>query len=59
MHKSQQSNLDVEKVTITHVNVNQAPKMRRRTYRAHGRINGQLMIFLVSLLLCFLTSPHG
>jgi large subunit ribosomal protein L17e len=31
--------LDLSKVTITHANCNQAPKMRRRTYRAHGRIN--------------------
>ena len=23
---------------ITHIQVNQAPKLRRRTYRAHGRI---------------------
>lgn len=34
--------LDLEKVTITHANCNQAPKMRRRTYRAHGRINAYL-----------------
>jgi large subunit ribosomal protein L17e len=34
--------LDVEKVKITHANVNQAPKMRRRTYRAHGRINAYM-----------------
>ncbi len=32
-------NLDLEKVMLTHVNCNQAPKMRRRTYRAHGRVN--------------------
>lgn len=29
----------MDKVIISHVNCNQAPKMRRRTYRAHGRIN--------------------
>lgn len=34
--------MDIEKVVVTHVNCNQAPKMRRRTYRAHGRINGKL-----------------
>ncbi len=33
--------LEVDKLVITHVNCNQAPKMRRRTYRAHGRINGK------------------
>ena len=34
--------LDLDKVTIVHANCNQAPKMRRRTYRAHGRINAYL-----------------
>jgi len=34
--------LNIEDVTITHANVNQAPKMRRRTYRAHGRINAYM-----------------
>jgi large subunit ribosomal protein L17e len=33
--------IEVEKAVVTHVNCNQAPKMRRRTYRAHGRINGE------------------
>jgi len=32
-------NLDVDALHITHIQVNRAPKMRRRTYRAHGRIN--------------------
>jgi len=31
--------LDSSDMTIIHTNCNQAPKMRRRTYRAHGRIN--------------------
>ncbi|ODV90828.1 hypothetical protein CANCADRAFT_31673, partial [Tortispora caseinolytica NRRL Y-17796] len=31
--------LDTDSLVITHIQVNQAPKMRRRTYRAHGRIN--------------------
>lgn len=31
--------LDVSTLVIKHVQVNQAPKQRRRTYRAHGRIN--------------------
>jgi large subunit ribosomal protein L17e len=31
--------LDSEQITITHAQANQAPPMRRRTYRAHGRIN--------------------
>jgi len=32
-------NLDVDALQVSHIQVNQAPKMRRRTYRAHGRIN--------------------
>lgn len=31
--------LDKEKLIIRHIQVNQAPKQRRRTFRAHGRIN--------------------
>eukprot|EP00999_Lentomonas_sp_LEN2_P000860 NODE_1860_length_712_cov_24.627350_g1810_i0.p1 GENE.NODE_1860_length_712_cov_24.627350_g1810_i0~~NODE_1860_length_712_cov_24.627350_g1810_i0.p1 ORF type:complete len:177 (-),score=34.59 NODE_1860_length_712_cov_24.627350_g1810_i0:83-613(-) len=31
--------LDKENLFVKHVQVNQAPKQRRRTYRAHGRIN--------------------
>lgn len=31
--------MDAESLVISHVQVNQAQKMRRRTYRAHGRIN--------------------
>lgn len=34
--------LNIDNVKITHANVNQAPKMRRRTYRAHGRINAYM-----------------
>lgn len=31
--------LDVDALEIKHAMCNRAPKMRRRTYRAHGRIN--------------------
>ncbi|KAF9668012.1 hypothetical protein SADUNF_Sadunf15G0082500 [Salix dunnii] len=31
--------LDVDSLYISHIQVNQAAKQRRRTYRAHGRIN--------------------
>ncbi|KAI9893238.1 MAG: 60S ribosomal protein L17 [Vezdaea aestivalis] len=31
--------LDSSKLVVKHIQVNQAPKQRRRTYRAHGRIN--------------------
>ena len=34
--------LDVEKTIIKHVQVNQAPKQHRRTYRAHGRVNAYM-----------------
>ncbi|KAH8825355.1 60S ribosomal protein L17/L23 [Flagelloscypha sp. PMI_526] len=32
-------NLDLDDLVISSIVVNQAPKTRRRTYRAHGRIN--------------------
>jgi len=32
--------LNLDACVIKHIQVNQAPKQRRRTYRAHGRING-------------------
>merc|ERR1712241_1118458 len=31
--------LDTDHLVVDHIQVNRAPKMRRRTYRAHGRIN--------------------
>eukprot|EP00794_Sanderia_malayensis_P007711 gene7711-8549_t len=31
--------LDVDSLVVDHIQVNRAPYMRRRTYRAHGRIN--------------------
>merc|ERR1719182_454665 len=34
--------LELDNCVITDTNVNQAPKMRRRTYRAHGRINAYM-----------------
>ncbi|RHZ82543.1 hypothetical protein Glove_109g140 [Diversispora epigaea] len=42
--KNAQSNaelkhLDIDNLVVSHVQVNRAPKQRRRTYRAHGRIN--------------------
>ncbi|KAI8871949.1 60S ribosomal protein L17-A [Ramicandelaber brevisporus] len=30
--------LDVEKTSVEHIQINYAPELRRRTYRAHGRI---------------------
>jgi len=34
--------LDVDHLVIDHVQVNRAAQMRRRTYRAHGRINAYM-----------------
>ena len=34
--------LSVEALEVTHVQVNRAPKQRRRMYRAHGRINAYM-----------------
>lgn len=31
--------LDAENLIVSHAQTNRAPKQRRRTYRAHGRIN--------------------
>jgi len=31
--------LDTSLLSVTHIQVNRAPHQRRRTYRAHGRIN--------------------
>ena len=38
----QAKGLDIKNLTINHIQVNQAPKQRRRTYRAHGRINAYM-----------------
>jgi large subunit ribosomal protein L17e len=34
--------LEVDTLYLSHVQVNRAPKMRRRTYRAHGRIGAYM-----------------
>lgn len=31
--------LDTSNLIVSHIQVNQAPKQRRRTYRAHGRVS--------------------
>ncbi|XP_031634958.1 60S ribosomal protein L17-like [Contarinia nasturtii] len=36
---SEYKGLDVDRLVIDHILVNRAPCLRRRTYRAHGRIN--------------------
>eukprot|EP00069_Balaena_mysticetus_P006244 bmy_18372T0 len=35
--------LDVDSLVIEHIQVNKAPKMQLRTYRAHGRINPYML----------------
>ncbi|KGG52714.1 50S ribosomal protein L22 [Mitosporidium daphniae] len=37
--KANGEGLNTDALVIKHIQVNQAPKHRRRTYRAHGRIN--------------------
>ncbi|CAN0554567.1 unnamed protein product, partial [Ectocarpus sp. 12 AP-2014] len=39
--------LDVDGLYIVHVQCNRAPKQRRRTYRAHGRINRECLVRVV------------
>lgn len=34
--------LDTGNLVVKHIQVNQAPKQRRRTYRAHGRVSTNL-----------------
>lgn len=36
--------LDVDSLIVSHIQVNQAQKQRRRTYRAHGRINRMFLL---------------
>ena len=47
--------LDVDTLYVSHIQVNQAQKQRRRTYRAHGRINRKF-IWSLFCLLCFATA---
>lgn len=35
--------LDIDRLVIEHIQVNRAPCLRRRTYRAHGRINRKFL----------------
>jgi len=39
---SQAKGLIASSLVVKHIQVNQAPKQRRRTYRAHGRINAYM-----------------
>lgn len=42
--------LDVDRLVIDHIQVNHAPCLRRRTYRAHGRINRELIIYFITII---------
>jgi large subunit ribosomal protein L17e len=46
--------LDTSNLSISHIQVNQAPKQRRRTYRAHGRVCCHLTDFSSCSRLIFL-----
>ena len=37
--RPQSKGLDIDSLFISHIQVNKAMQQRRRTYRAHGRIN--------------------
>merc|ERR1719199_2004430 len=39
LNNAEVKGLDIDSLAITHIQVNKAQKQRRRTYRAHGRIN--------------------
>merc|ERR1719183_2486629 len=42
LKNAESKNLEVENLSIKHIQVNRAQQGRRRTYRAHGRINGYM-----------------
>lgn len=48
--------LDTSNLVVKHIQVNQAPKQRRRTYRAHGRVRVSLSTLSSSFFFfCLLT----
>lgn len=53
--------LDVDHLVVDHIVVQRAAKMRRRTYRAHGRINRKFLFcffhILISKFLAYMSSP--
>ena len=42
--------LNTDALVIDHIQVNRAAKMRRRTYRAHGRINRKFCILFSTIV---------
>lgn len=51
--------LDVDLLVISHMKVDRARKMRRRTYRAHGRINAYLRSPCHIEIICTEKDPAG
>jgi large subunit ribosomal protein L17e len=45
--------LDVDHLVVDHIVVQRAAKMRRRTYRAHGRINRKSFDCIFQIFLNF------
>ena len=41
-NNAREKELDVDRLVVDHIHVSRAPKTRRRTYRAHGRINAYM-----------------
>ena len=56
--------LNTDALVVEHISVQRAAKMRRRTYRAHGRINRTLILMglligydSMMLLIAYMSSP--
>ena len=52
--------LNTDALVIEHISVQRAAKMRRRTYRAHGRINRMSILFILFelfLISAYISSP--
>jgi len=45
--------LDADRLVVEHIQVNRAPKMRRRTYRAHGRINRKFSLIFFAIFMWY------
>lgn len=50
--------LDTDRLFIEHIQVNRAPCLRRRTYRAHGRINRKIDCFEICCKLVKITKRY-
>lgn len=45
----------MDRLVIDHIQVNRAPCLRRRTYRAHGRINRKYISHMFVIVLVFVS----